>query len=232
MLTEEVLVSALSRQFKIPYMQVDKYKIPKEVIKLVPYEIAKKNILIPLHKIGQLLTIGMINPQNTEPIEELKRVTGLKVKFVICKLSEIKEAIRVLYETKEVSTQMTTALKIQKKTAPSEQTKTGMSISELKLPTRPDETGVIKTPAIATISTADGQAKVNDPTKTQVSSVAASESQKNIIQLTEEKFELAYREVSAKLPVLWEQKYQRDKVIKAEQISEEEFTFLSSFINE
>ena len=243
MITEENLVSALSRQFKIPYVRVEKYSIPKEVLKLITKDIAKKHLVIPLNRIGQLVTVGMANPQDFDAIEELKKITGCKIKIVICKISEIKDVIQSNYEApapqaaSPVQSPVTDAKKdLIHKTK-------SIPIAELNFPQappRPGKPGDKATQAKARVISASpagvtpqkgrqpgivlSEAEVKPLSQTQV----IEKKKEDITPLTEEVFFASLKEISAKSQNLWEEKYNRDKPTKAEPISEEEFEFLKS----
>lgn len=70
------------------------YQIPRDVLDLVPKEIAVENVLLPIDKLGKLLTIGMACPLDSVSLQHIQETTGLKVKAVLCKLDEIRGAIR------------------------------------------------------------------------------------------------------------------------------------------
>ncbi|MFA5793555.1 MAG: hypothetical protein WC980_00595 [Candidatus Brocadiia bacterium] len=106
MITEDDLVSVLSRQFRIPYIKISKYSIPREVLRLVPEDMVRRNLLLPINKMGKVLTVGMVNPQNTKAIDELKLLTGCEIKAIICKLTEIKDAIKTLYGEVAITTKI------------------------------------------------------------------------------------------------------------------------------
>lgn len=99
MLTEDELVSVVSRQFKIPYIKINKYGIDREILKLIPEELVREQLVLPLGKMGRELTVGMADPQDKRTIQTLELLTGCEIKIVLCKLAEIKDAIRGVYET-------------------------------------------------------------------------------------------------------------------------------------
>jgi type IV pilus assembly protein PilB len=60
----------------IPYMDLADYVVDKEIIKLVPEKMAKKYNAVPLFKIGNTLTVGMLDPQDIVAIDQIRRVSG------------------------------------------------------------------------------------------------------------------------------------------------------------
>ncbi|MFH1459111.1 MAG: hypothetical protein ABIG64_01885 [Candidatus Omnitrophota bacterium] len=96
-LEEEDFVSTMVTQYGFPYLQLTNYEIEAEFVKLVPKEIAKKYCLIPIDKIGNILTLAMIDPLNAAAQDEIRKITGLNVEVFISTLSDINNAINKYY---------------------------------------------------------------------------------------------------------------------------------------
>lgn len=92
-LQERDIVVALMVQLGIPYIAVNKYTIDPEVIKLIPEELARSMHLIPLDKVGGVLSVVMINPLNPAMKEQLEKITGCRIATFIATKTEIDEAI-------------------------------------------------------------------------------------------------------------------------------------------
>ncbi|MFH1226689.1 MAG: hypothetical protein V1701_02145 [Planctomycetota bacterium] len=103
MLTEDELVSVVSRQFKIPYININKYGIDREILRLIPEQIVREALVLPISKMGRELTVGMVNPQDQRTVKELENLTGCEIKIVLCKPAEIKAAIEAVYRTTPAS---------------------------------------------------------------------------------------------------------------------------------
>ncbi|MFH1776805.1 MAG: hypothetical protein ABH952_04500 [Candidatus Omnitrophota bacterium] len=95
--TEEDIVSALATQFGFPYLQLSNYEISEEVLKILPLDFVQKNNIIPIDKIGNMLTIAVANPLDEEAIDLVEKNTGCKIEIFIAKPSEIKLAIEKYY---------------------------------------------------------------------------------------------------------------------------------------
>ncbi|MEA3347349.1 MAG: ATPase, T2SS/T4P/T4SS family [Candidatus Auribacterota bacterium] len=76
-ITEEEIASARADTLKIPYIDLEDYTIDPEVIKLVPEDLAKKHKTIPLFKVGDTVTLGMLNPQNIAAIDDIRMKTKI-----------------------------------------------------------------------------------------------------------------------------------------------------------
>ncbi len=79
----------LSKKPGIASIDLKSYYIPKELISLVPKEIAQECLVLPIDKLGRLLTVGMACPLDTDTIYRLEEITGLTVKPMLCKLDDI-----------------------------------------------------------------------------------------------------------------------------------------------
>lgn len=96
-ITEEKLVTFLSKQYGVPSINLSDHKIDPSVIKLVPYEIAKKYLIIPIARVGATLTIAMADPSNVFAIDDVKFMTGYNVEVVVSSESSIINAINTYY---------------------------------------------------------------------------------------------------------------------------------------
>lgn len=80
LVTEEVLVKALSAQLNFPIIDLDRLEIPGEVLALVTPEMAEENSVIPVRVEGKFLDVAMSNPINVGIIDELRIRTQLNVR--------------------------------------------------------------------------------------------------------------------------------------------------------
>ena len=96
-ITEEKLVAFLSRQWGVPAINLSDYKIDPSVLKLIPIEIARKYLIIPVARVGATLTITMADPSNVFVIDDVKFMTGYNVEVVVSGESSIINAISTYY---------------------------------------------------------------------------------------------------------------------------------------
>jgi type IV pilus assembly protein PilB len=92
-LSEEELVSFLSKQYGVPAINLSDYVIDSSVTKFIPHEVAQKYHIIPVARVGATLTIAMVDPSNVFAIDDVKFMTGYNVEPVVAAESAIKEAI-------------------------------------------------------------------------------------------------------------------------------------------
>lgn len=95
--SESIILQVLSDQLGVPVINLNEYQITEEVIKLIPIQVAKKHLLIPLFKDGNRLTIAMADPLDVFAIDQIQYKTGLKVDIVISSKAEIEGAQKQHY---------------------------------------------------------------------------------------------------------------------------------------
>jgi type IV pilus assembly protein PilB len=95
--TEEDIAQALSKQFGYPSINLSKFDIDEKVLVLIKPEIARKHIVMPVHRIGSMLTLAMADPSNLFVQEEIRFSTNLRIQAVIAPETSIIEAIDKYY---------------------------------------------------------------------------------------------------------------------------------------
>src|ERR1700687_5338113 len=72
------------------------------VVKLIPFETAKRYQILPLSRVGASLTIAMVDPTNVFAMDDIKFMTGFNIEPVVASESSILEGIEKAYgSTKE-----------------------------------------------------------------------------------------------------------------------------------
>ena len=99
--TEKDIAQALTAQYGFPYLPLSSYEIDPEVIKTIPVTLCREYSLIPIDKIGQSLTITMVNPLDVEAIEKIETLTGCTVQTFVSTNSDIKQAIDKYYSASQ-----------------------------------------------------------------------------------------------------------------------------------
>jgi type IV pilus assembly protein PilB len=105
---ENDLVRTLARQYKMPAVDLSKFEVDSKIVKLVPADLATKNLVLPLKRDGRTLTVAMADPTNLGVIEDLKFITRYDIFPVIAGEFTLKNVIEKHYESNDV--QMSTLL--------------------------------------------------------------------------------------------------------------------------
>ncbi|MGB7846669.1 MAG: type IV-A pilus assembly ATPase PilB [Candidatus Acidiferrum sp.] len=96
-ITDDDITGVLSRQYGVPSINLKYYEIDPIVIKLIPQDTALRYQVIPLSRVGSVLTIAMTDPTNVFAMDDIKFMTGFNVEPVVASESAIAEAIGRFY---------------------------------------------------------------------------------------------------------------------------------------
>ena len=99
-ISEEELLLILSQEYRLPYLDLDKYKIPKENKDLLPQELAFRYKVVPISKIGEVLTLATSNPLDIVALDDLRLSTSFKkIDLVLAEEKKILKALNYLYSS-------------------------------------------------------------------------------------------------------------------------------------
>src|SRR6202142_474464 len=98
-LTDEDVTNFLSRQYGVPAINLSYFEIDPAVVKLIPFETAKRYQILPLSRVGASLTIAMVDPTNVFAMDDIKFMTGFNIEPVVASESSILEGIEKAYGT-------------------------------------------------------------------------------------------------------------------------------------
>ncbi|WP_442595264.1 GspE/PulE family protein [Neobacillus sp. D3-1R] len=97
-ITELQLIEVLEFQLGIPHISLYRYPFDTSLFSLVPKEVARRNILIPLRKEGEKLFVAMSDPMDFYTIDDLRLTTGFHIETAIATKDDILKAINKYYE--------------------------------------------------------------------------------------------------------------------------------------
>ncbi|HNR31078.1 MAG TPA: cyclic nucleotide-binding domain-containing protein [Candidatus Hydrogenedentes bacterium] len=84
-LDEHSLTSFLAKYCKIPHLSLLDYLVDKEVVRLLPKEVCLQYRVLPIDRLGQNLTVAMVNPLNAEALEKVRELCpNLRIKPILC----------------------------------------------------------------------------------------------------------------------------------------------------
>jgi type IV pilus assembly protein PilB len=98
-LSDEDVTNFLSRQYGVPAINLSYFEIDAAVVKLIPFETAKRYQILPLSRVGASLTIAMVDPTNVFAMDDIKFMTGFNIEPVVASESSINEGIEKAYGT-------------------------------------------------------------------------------------------------------------------------------------
>ncbi len=92
-ISDDVLVEFLARQFHVPSVNPSRLTIPKEIIGLIPPEIAQKYQAVPFGLMGQTLNVAMADPGNLFIIDDIRFLTRKNIQVHVASEAIIKRVL-------------------------------------------------------------------------------------------------------------------------------------------
>lgn len=84
---------ALAGKLKVPYVDLQTFKIDDEAVSKIPESLAKKHTVIAIDIVGKRLTVATDDPINFNILEDVKVITGMDTIPVLATRSAINKAI-------------------------------------------------------------------------------------------------------------------------------------------
>lgn len=98
--TEFDIANCLSSQYGFAYIPLKNYDISPSILQIVPLKFIKIYSIIPIDKMGDMLTVAMADPLNDGVIEMLGQITNCNIEVVIGTFGEINYAIEKYFGRK------------------------------------------------------------------------------------------------------------------------------------
>ncbi len=84
-ISQDTLISFLVKQCKIPHLSLLDYHISEEVLAVIPKETCLRYGLLPIDKLGRILTVAMTDPLDIEALEKVREACpDLRIKPILC----------------------------------------------------------------------------------------------------------------------------------------------------
>ena len=90
-------LSALARKLGIPYLTLLPGKLPKDLQRLVNPQLARELRCYPLGRERNMLTVAMLNPEDSSALDRLQRETGLHIFPVLTHPHVLQKALEQLF---------------------------------------------------------------------------------------------------------------------------------------
>ncbi|HEX5363468.1 MAG TPA: GspE/PulE family protein [Gallionella sp.] len=91
--------SLLASQINRTYVNLSKTLFQDEVVSLLTGEIAQHYQAIPIYQLGQVVTMGMVTPNDAKIVKELGNLLMKSISPVFCFRDEVNSAIKVTYQS-------------------------------------------------------------------------------------------------------------------------------------
>ncbi|MEJ2363713.1 MAG: FHA domain-containing protein [Deltaproteobacteria bacterium] len=91
------LAKTIGKQMQIPLIRLKDLEIPQEVCSLIPVEVAKSHLLVPVKVSGGKLLVAMVNPLDSDALQTLRMLTRMKIEVAVSPRQDIQEALARAY---------------------------------------------------------------------------------------------------------------------------------------
>lgn len=99
----EAMRQALGARLKLPEIPLSGRKIESEVLQLIPERWVQQHGILPLERVENILTLGMVNPFDIEVVKDIRFKTGLHVRVAVVSEAELPGMIETCYGAADVS---------------------------------------------------------------------------------------------------------------------------------
>jgi type IV pilus assembly protein PilB len=105
--SEEDLLLIFSKEFKMPFLDLKKYRVPYKNKEFLPKYTASKYKVFPLCKIGNVLTIATANPLDVLTQDDIRIITKMdKVDLVLSREEDIIKLLDILYKDGDITSSL------------------------------------------------------------------------------------------------------------------------------
>jgi type IV pilus assembly protein PilB len=94
---EVELTKMLAKQYKMPAVDLSRFEVDPKIAKMIPNDLATRNLVIPLKRDGRTLTVAMADPTNLGVLDDLKFITRYDIFPVIAGEFTLRNIIEKIY---------------------------------------------------------------------------------------------------------------------------------------
>ena len=110
LIAEVEITKVLARQYRMPAVDLTNFQVDPKIVRLIPAEMAVKNVVLPLKREGRTLTVAMADPTDIGLLEDLKFITRYDLFPVIAGESTLRGLIEKHYENAAAADQQLSSI--------------------------------------------------------------------------------------------------------------------------
>ncbi len=95
------VTKVLARQFRIPAVDLSRFEFDPRLSRLIPADIVRKHVVLPVKRDGRTLTVAMADPTDHGLLQDLKFITRFDLFPVLAGEASLRALIEKHYETSE-----------------------------------------------------------------------------------------------------------------------------------
>jgi len=93
--------TVLEQKYGVPFVDLTTFKVDSEVLQMFPEPFMRDNKLIPLFRSGNTLAVAFVDPGKIYDIDEVRRMTGMEVEPMVCRLTDLYGTLNQYYKTSD-----------------------------------------------------------------------------------------------------------------------------------
>lgn len=94
---EQQITEALAQEYHLPIVDLTTIQMDERLLKMFSYQFLKKHNVVPLKVEGDYLIVAISDPLNLSALQELRHISGYRIKPTMASLSKIKNFIDKYY---------------------------------------------------------------------------------------------------------------------------------------
>ncbi len=102
MLSEKEIIDTVSKQLNIPIVDIKDMEIPEDVISLIPADMAKNSMVIPIMRHHNVLKLAMVDPLDIDAMDNVARHVVMEIEPLILPEGELRQALEKYYGLKTI----------------------------------------------------------------------------------------------------------------------------------
>lgn len=95
--TDDQFRDLMLKDKSIATIDLANYNVPKDILNLLPENLVRQRFIIPVDKLGKLLTLAMVCPQDQSVMREAESITGLRIKTMLCTYDGMKKITQTAF---------------------------------------------------------------------------------------------------------------------------------------
>jgi len=100
-LLESYLHGLLIRTLYLPWVAVDRCQVSPDTVELLAEGFCRERRIMPVSRARDFLTIACVNPLDEESIDEVRGITGMKVRVVLCSAEQQETLMKIAFARQE-----------------------------------------------------------------------------------------------------------------------------------
>ncbi|MDD5439569.1 MAG: hypothetical protein PHS37_05225 [Candidatus Omnitrophica bacterium] len=96
--SEKDIAQAITVQYGFPYLPLENYDFDKNMVKIIPENVARQYGLVAIDKMGDIITVAMSNPLNVQAVEDIELITHAKIQIFVSTLGDIQKILDSCYK--------------------------------------------------------------------------------------------------------------------------------------